>query len=74
MQMFGELHAGGATICLVTHDPRWLTQCSGTSICSTDGWWTRRPPRTWTGARHISRDRCRTLRTSCERPVVAEET
>ncbi len=26
MQMFGELHAGGATICLVTHDPRWLTQ------------------------------------------------
>jgi putative ABC transport system ATP-binding protein len=26
MQMFGELHAGGATVCLATHDPRWLTQ------------------------------------------------
>jgi len=23
MQMFGELHAGGATVCVVTHDPRW---------------------------------------------------
>jgi len=22
-QMFGELHAGGATLCVVTHDPRW---------------------------------------------------
>ena len=26
MQMFDELHAGGATVCLATHDPRWLTQ------------------------------------------------
>lgn len=26
MQMFSELHAGGATICVVTHDPRWLEQ------------------------------------------------
>lgn len=26
MQMFSELHAGGATICVVTHDPRWLGQ------------------------------------------------
>jgi putative ABC transport system ATP-binding protein len=26
MQMFKELHAGGATICVVTHDPRWLEQ------------------------------------------------
>jgi putative ABC transport system ATP-binding protein len=26
MQMFGELHAGGATICVVTHDPRWQEQ------------------------------------------------
>jgi putative ABC transport system ATP-binding protein len=24
MQMFGELHAAGATVCLATHDPRWL--------------------------------------------------
>jgi hypothetical protein len=26
MQMFGELHAGGATVCLATHDPRWLAR------------------------------------------------
>ena len=26
MQMFNELHAGGATVCIVTHDPRWETQ------------------------------------------------
>src|SRR5437867_10475631 len=26
MQMFAELHAAGATVCLATHDPRWLTQ------------------------------------------------
>ncbi len=26
MQMFAELHAGGATVCLATHDPRWLAQ------------------------------------------------
>jgi putative ABC transport system ATP-binding protein len=26
MQLFNELHAGGATICLATHDPRWVTQ------------------------------------------------
>jgi putative ABC transport system ATP-binding protein len=26
MQMFGELHAGGATVCVVTHDPRWTAQ------------------------------------------------
>jgi len=26
MQMFGELHAGGATICVVTHDPRWQAE------------------------------------------------
>ena len=25
MQMFSELHAGGATVCIVTHDPRWET-------------------------------------------------
>lgn len=28
MQMFGELHQGGATICIVTHDPRWLDQAT----------------------------------------------
>ena len=26
MKMFGELHAGGATVCVVTHDERWLAQ------------------------------------------------
>jgi len=26
MQMFGELHAAGATICVVTHDSRWQQQ------------------------------------------------
>lgn len=26
MQIFSELHAGGATICLATHDPRWVRQ------------------------------------------------
>ena len=26
MQMFAELHAGGATVCLATHDPRWVAQ------------------------------------------------
>jgi putative ABC transport system ATP-binding protein len=26
MEMFGELHAAGATICVVTHDPRWQQQ------------------------------------------------
>jgi putative ABC transport system ATP-binding protein len=26
MQMFAELHAGGATLCIVTHDPRWLAR------------------------------------------------
>ena len=26
MHMFSELHADGATVCVVTHDPRWLEQ------------------------------------------------
>jgi putative ABC transport system ATP-binding protein len=26
MQMFGELHADGATICIATHDPRWFSE------------------------------------------------
>ncbi len=26
MQMFGELHTAGATVCVVTHDPRWTAQ------------------------------------------------
>src|SRR5204862_5489777 len=26
MQLFNELHRGGATVCVVTHDPRWVAQ------------------------------------------------
>ena len=26
MQMFSELHADGATVCLASHDPRWIAQ------------------------------------------------
>jgi len=26
MELFGELHADGATVCIATHDPRWLVQ------------------------------------------------
>jgi putative ABC transport system ATP-binding protein len=27
MQLMRELHRGGATICMVTHDPRYAAQC-----------------------------------------------
>jgi putative ABC transport system ATP-binding protein len=26
MQMLGELHGDGATVCIATHDPRWIAQ------------------------------------------------
>jgi putative ABC transport system ATP-binding protein len=26
MQMLGELHTAGATVCIATHDPRWIAQ------------------------------------------------
>jgi putative ABC transport system ATP-binding protein len=26
MEMLTELHAGGSTVCLATHDPRWLAK------------------------------------------------
>ena len=26
MQMFAELHAAGSTVCIATHDPRWVTR------------------------------------------------
>jgi putative ABC transport system ATP-binding protein len=26
MQMLGELHAAGMTVCIATHDPRWIAQ------------------------------------------------
>src|ERR1051325_1370654 len=34
MELLRELHRGGATICMVTHDPRYTAR----SISSTDGW------------------------------------
>jgi putative ABC transport system ATP-binding protein len=34
--MFAELHAGGATVCVVTHDERWLEQ-AGRQIHLFDG-------------------------------------
>ena len=36
MGMFAELHADGATVCLATHDPRWVTQ-AGRHIYLFDG-------------------------------------
>ena len=30
MQMYGELHAGGSTVCIATHDPRWYRQSQRT--------------------------------------------
>jgi serine/threonine protein kinase/Flp pilus assembly protein TadD len=45
MQMFGELHEGGATVCLATHDARWVPRRSATSTCSTAGWWIGCPSR-----------------------------
>jgi putative ABC transport system ATP-binding protein len=30
MQIFSELHAGGATLCIATHDPRWYRQSQRT--------------------------------------------
>jgi putative ABC transport system ATP-binding protein len=30
MQMFAELHAGGSTICIATHDPRWFRESQRT--------------------------------------------
>ena len=42
MDLLRELHRGGATICMVTHNPRYAragrrARCT----CSTAGWWTR---------------------------------
>jgi putative ABC transport system ATP-binding protein len=36
MELFGELHAGGATVCIATHDPRWLAR-AGRHIYLFDG-------------------------------------
>jgi len=30
MQIFGELHAGGSTVCIATHDPRWFRESQRT--------------------------------------------
>jgi putative ABC transport system ATP-binding protein len=36
MQMFAELHEAGATVCLATHDPRWVAQ-AGRRLYLLDG-------------------------------------
>ncbi|MBV8856910.1 MAG: ATP-binding cassette domain-containing protein, partial [Acidobacteria bacterium] len=36
MELLGELHAGGATICMVTHDPRYARH-AGRTIFLADG-------------------------------------
>jgi putative ABC transport system ATP-binding protein len=43
MHMFGELHAAGATVCIVTHDPRWTAQVQR-HIHLFDGRLVDRPP------------------------------
>jgi putative ABC transport system ATP-binding protein len=42
MQMFAELHAGGVTVCLATHDPRWVAQ-AGRHLYLFDGRLVDRP-------------------------------
>jgi putative ABC transport system ATP-binding protein len=42
MQMFAELHGDGATVCVVTHDPRWLA-LAGRHIHLFDGRTVERP-------------------------------
>ena len=41
MNLLRELHREGATICMVTHDPRYADYADRKSSCSTAGWWTR---------------------------------
>jgi putative ABC transport system ATP-binding protein len=43
MQMFGELHAGGATVCIATHDARWVEQAQR-HLYLLDGRLVDRPP------------------------------
>ena len=38
MDLMRELHRGGATICMVTHDPRYARIRTVRFTCSTDGW------------------------------------
>ena len=35
MELLRELHAAGATICMVTHDPRYARSATARSTCST---------------------------------------
>ena len=48
MELLRELHRGGATICMVTHDPalRRVTPIAPSS-CSTAAWWRSGPGRRW---------------------------
>ena len=40
MQLLAGLHAEGATICIVTHDPRYANTPAARCTCSTGRWWT----------------------------------
>jgi len=37
MELLRELHAGGATICMVTHDPRYARDAGDTCSCPMAG-------------------------------------
>ena len=39
MDLLRELHRGGATICMVTHDPRYARTPTARFICLTVEWW-----------------------------------
>ena len=41
MELLRDLHREGATICMVTHDPRFARHAERQSISSTGVWWKR---------------------------------
>ena len=43
MELLSALHQLGATICIVTHDPRYAGMQNVTSTCLTGSWLARRP-------------------------------
>jgi putative ABC transport system ATP-binding protein len=42
MELLQNLHREGATICMVTHDPRFAKLLSVKCICSTARWWRKK--------------------------------